>query len=678
MVTMATVRQLPSADLRVRREMAVFAHGGVGFRGGRMVSAQQVFPVDYEVEVSQRLVEAAKRGDLSAAIECLADPCVDVNFVGAVSLKIRKAVVVLHEESADEVRIEYEELRTYVSALFLAAHSADIQLARKLLSAGADVNQKLFLGFAMTAAAKEAHADMAELLLKSGASQQACEEALLEACCHGHATVVDLLMASDLIRPRVAVRGLIMSSARGFVNVVESLLKHGVDANATGRLLLQSAKPPLHTNADCSALIAAVVSRQVSIVKKLLEAGAETDVETRLGGWSWDRATGEEIRVGAGLAEPYGPAWCAIEYFESSGTILGLLLREHPLNAISNGRALLHHAILCSNVPAVDLLLKAGADPDLLARSAPAPRPIHLAARLGRSEILRRLLAAGCHVDSRMGSGHTALTVAAVHGQRECLCILALAGADFGLVSHCRLSKERRDLLEGVMLELTLENSGAAGRFCALHCAARRGDQNAVVQLLQSRCFGVDVADADGYTPLMLAAKEGHVGVCRLLIASGARCGVSTGRGETVLSLARGEAEGVILDELARALVVGGAALKKHTKEGRGKPHVRTARMVDGEGVLTWGEGRRRNVVCCEAEVGPSSGFVKNRKGKADVAEPGLFRVRTVDGREVHFSCLAGGAEAARLWVRGVRLLFQSTCKQVFFSKSKVCIPNPS
>lgn len=44
-----------------------------------------------------------------------------------------------------------------------------------------------------------------------------------------------------------------------------------MDANATDRVLLQSCKPSLHTNADCTALVAAVVSRQISVVRLLLK-----------------------------------------------------------------------------------------------------------------------------------------------------------------------------------------------------------------------------------------------------------------------------------------------------------------------------------------------------------------------------------------------------------------------
>lgn len=98
-----------------------------------MFSSKQVFPVNYEEEVSQRLLEACHSGDQSLALECIGDPSVDINFVGAVSLKIRKAELILHNESASEVRLEFEESKTDVTALFLAVHAGNANLVKKLL-----------------------------------------------------------------------------------------------------------------------------------------------------------------------------------------------------------------------------------------------------------------------------------------------------------------------------------------------------------------------------------------------------------------------------------------------------------------------------------------------------------------------------------------------------------------
>ncbi|KAK9108440.1 hypothetical protein Syun_024451 [Stephania yunnanensis] len=435
--------------------MTVFSHSGGGFLAGK-----QVFPVDYESEVSQRLVEASHSGDLKSAFECIADPFVDVNFIAAVCLKSRTTEIVTHDESADEVRIEYEEFRTDVTALFLAAHAGNLALVRKLLaytglpvpklglmrnqnkstaqvimdgfsikcgetlkSVGANVNQKLFRGFATTAAVREGHLDILEILLKAGASQPACEEALLEASRLGHARLAELLMGSDMIRPHVAVHALVTACCRGFLDVVDTLLKCGVDANATDRVLLKSSKPSLHTNADCTPLVAVIVSRQVSIVHHLLQIGARTDIKVGLGAWSWDSNTGEEFKVGAGLAEPYPVAWCAVEYFEASGAILHKLLQRFSPNATIHGRALIHHAILCGNVGAVDVLLHCGANSELPVKTTRGIefRPLHMAARIGLDSIVQRLIDARCDLNSRTESGETAAMICAKFRRAECL-----------------------------------------------------------------------------------------------------------------------------------------------------------------------------------------------------------------------------------------------------------------
>lgn len=87
------------------------------------------------------------------------------------------------------------------------------------------MNQKLFRGFSTTAAAREGHQEILEVLLKAGASQLACEETLLEASCHGHARSVELLMGSDLIRPHIAMHAFFTACCRGYVDVVNVLMK---------------------------------------------------------------------------------------------------------------------------------------------------------------------------------------------------------------------------------------------------------------------------------------------------------------------------------------------------------------------------------------------------------------------------------------------------------------------
>ena len=502
-----------------------------------------------------------------------------------------------------------------------------------------------------------------------------------------------------------------------------------------------------------------------------------------LGAWSWDNSTGEELRVGAGLGEPYAITWCAVEYFESSGTILRMLLQNVSLNTQHRGRSLLHHAILCGNIDAVRTLLECGADVECPVKTRKTEFcPIHMAARLGLSAINQCLVDFGCDLNSITECGDTALMICAKYKQEKCLKVLMEAGADLGLVNAagqsassiaesnrwsldfqqavletirngkmpkstntavfsplmfaaqagdtealrtvigsggfdldyqddngftavmvtaskghveafrllvyagadvklCNKSGQtaitlsqlnhNRDLFEKVMLEFALERGNRnAGGFYALHCAARRGDLDAV-KLLSSKGYDVNIPDGDSYTPLMLAAREGHGLICELLISHGANCNAKNAKGETALSLARKStggqnyAEAVILDELARKLVLGGAYVQKHTKAGKGSPHGKEIRMLGSAGVLRWGNSSRRNVICCGAELGPSAGFRRNRRNKGDADEPGMFRVLTIKKKEVHFVC-EGGLEAAELWVRGIKLV----TKEASFGKS--------
>ncbi|OMP05564.1 hypothetical protein COLO4_08759 [Corchorus olitorius] len=670
-----------------------------------------------------------------------------------------------------------------VAVIFLSDEESII--LTMLESIGADVNQKLFKGYATTVAVREGHLEILEILLKAGASQPACEEALLEASCHGQARFAELLMGSDFIRPHVAVHALVSACCRGYVEVVDTLMKCGVDATASHRQLLLSSKPALHTNIDCSALVASVVSRQVSVVHLLLQAGIPTNIKVSLGAWSWDTTTGEEYRVGAGLAEPYAISWCAVEYFEDSGAILRMLLRHLNLETPHYGRTLLHHAILCGNAGAVKVLLDCGADVECPVKTMKTEfRPIHMAARLGLSAAIQCLIDSGCDINSRTDSGDTALMVCAKYKHEECLKVLTGAGADFGLLNvscqsassiaksnrwslgfqqtvldvikvgkipessnvsvfsplmfvaqagdvealkaligrgevdldyqddngfsavmiaalkghveafrllvyagaDVKLSNKSgetaitlselnpsRDLFEKVMLEFALEKGNRnAGGFYALHCAARHGDLDAA-RLLTSRGYDVNVPDGDGYTPLMLAAKEGHGSMCELLISHGANCDLKNAKGETALSLARksarlkNEAESVILDELARKLVTRGARVTKHTKRGKGNPHEKDVKMDGTVGVLQWGKSSRRNVICREAELGPSPVFERNRQSKGDAKEPGVFRVVTTKNKELHFVC-EGGFEMAELWVRGIKLV---TREAIFGSQKR-------
>ncbi|XP_062109536.1 uncharacterized protein LOC133821015 [Humulus lupulus] len=535
--------------------MTVFGNSNAA--AGYTAVRAQVFPVvDYETEVSQRLVDAAHHHNNAKSAhydELIGDPFVDVNYVGTVSFKCKKTEIVVRGELAHHVVVEYEEFNTNVTALFLASHSGNLTLVRKLLSVGADVNQRVFRGYPTTAAVREGHLKIVEVLIGCGASQQACEEALLEASYLGLARPAEMLMASEMIRYRAAVHALVSASCRGFVDVVCALLKCGVDANATDRLLLQSSKPFLHANVNCCALVAAIVSRQINVVRVLLQAGVRTDIEVNLGAWSWDVDTGEDFRVGAGLAEAYSVTWCAVEYYEASGAILTMLLQHLSPNTPHLGRTLIHHAILCNNAKAVDVLLSCGADveaPTKTASKIDSQRPIHLAARLGSSQILRHLIKAGCNVNSVTGEhGDSALMICTRYKSEKCLKVLAAAGADFSLVnsttgeSASSIAESSKWSLGFQQAVLDVIRDGVVVKstndavFSPLMFVTRANDIEALKKLIEREGVDLDRQDKNGFSAAMVAAKTGHLEVFKLLLHAGADMKLRNKHGETAFKL---------------------------------------------------------------------------------------------------------------------------------------------
>lgn len=115
--------------------MAVFTNPTTG---GSFLAEKRVFPVrlrsGYEAElISQQLVDAVHADDLELALGLISNLFVDVNFIGTVCLKSRKTELVLNGENASEVRVEFEEFKTDVTALFLAARNGNLTLVKKLL-----------------------------------------------------------------------------------------------------------------------------------------------------------------------------------------------------------------------------------------------------------------------------------------------------------------------------------------------------------------------------------------------------------------------------------------------------------------------------------------------------------------------------------------------------------------
>ncbi|KAL5065764.1 hypothetical protein RYX36_027501, partial [Vicia faba] len=314
---------------------------------------------------------------------------------------------------------------------------------------------------------------------------------------------------------------LVIVSMLAYFCFLEQLLQ-GVDINAIDRILLQSSKPFLHTNVDCNALFAAVVSRQINVVKLLLQVGVRLDIKVKLGAWSWETDTGEEFRVGVGLAEPFPITWCAVEYFESTSTILNMLLHHLSPNSFHMGRTLLHHTIICNNERALNVLLNNGVDTELALQTTEEETnlyPIHMAARLGLCNILQCLINGNCNLDSQTKLGDTALMVCTRYKHEKCLRVLVSSGADLGIVNsfgHCATStatsihwtKEYQKAVLDIIRARKVVKSSNASRFSSLLFVTHANDIEALKKVVENRNINLDEQNESGFSAVMISSSE--------------------------------------------------------------------------------------------------------------------------------------------------------------------------
>jgi len=163
------------------------------------------------------------------------------------------------------------------------------------------------------------------------------------------------------------------------------------------------------------------------------------------------------------------------------------------------------------HVDVVKLLIESGSDVDL--RSERNRTALHMAVWNQRSRITKLLLRAGCDTDVRDRYGDTPLMLCARRGYVEILKILIMCGSDLNKKSH--------------------END------TALHYAARHGHLSCI-QLLLAQLPQIDIEATTiwGFTPLALAAMNGHPDVVLTLISAGANIMARDRSEKTVLHYA--------------------------------------------------------------------------------------------------------------------------------------------
>ncbi|OWK05046.1 ANKRD35, partial [Cervus elaphus hippelaphus] len=176
--------------------------------------------------------------------------------------------------------------------------------------------------------------------------------------------------------------------------------------------------------------------------------------------------------------------------------------------------------------------------------------PFHLAASKGLTECLTILLANGADINSKNEDGSTALHLATISCQPQCVKVLLQYDESWFYNRYNRVGDDSvNTMLHAASLCDCLqhganEDAVDAENRSPLHWAASSGCASSVLLLCDHEAF-LDVLDNDGRTPLMIASLGGHAAICSQLLQRGARVNVTDKNDKSALILAceKGSAE---------------------------------------------------------------------------------------------------------------------------------------
>ena len=234
--------------------------------------------------------------------------------------------------------------------------------------------------------------------------------------------------------------------------------------------------------------------------------------------------------VPAHAAEGDAPLLDAVRAGDTT-SVRALLGQGADVNAAEpDGTTALHWASYRDDVATVDLLLSAGADVD--ASNRYGVRPLSLASEGGYAETLASLLDAGAD-PSLMTGGVPPVMSAARTGNVEAVTVLARHGADVNASETLRG--------QTALMWAAAENHPAVTRTLIdlganLHARSDGGGFERA-QALESVQLNLQKI-AEGFTPLLFAARQGALGTTRVLVSAGADVNETAPRGSNALLIA--------------------------------------------------------------------------------------------------------------------------------------------
>ena len=415
----------------------------------------------------------------------------DLEFLRELAAHLRKEPPGYKEEDERTESVADEIDRGLRNLLFHSIARGEVEEVEALLDKGLDIHCENRVGWGtMIVAADHGQLRVAEVLLQRGADPTkgtiGYRRPLHFAAEHGHEGIVRLLLDQPLVdinaRDHTGQTALFKAADNGRHEVVTLLLQQpNINPNETSD---QGFTPLLQT----------VFNRHTEVIRLLLARG---DVDPNRA----DTANGQT------------PLWMAAT---TTDEILQMMLDREDIRINKPGRwgkTPLYQAVQHGTVTAAQMLLKAGADPNI--PSEDEITPLIIVVTQGREEHLELLLAqTGINIDDQNIVGDSALHLACLNGNAKLIRIL---------LAHSPPPH--------------IEAKNKEGR-TPLHLAAENGHKVAAKLLLKAKAV-IDAQDSKGNTPLSLAAVAGHDAVARFLLESGADPEVADEDEETPLEKAR-------------------------------------------------------------------------------------------------------------------------------------------
>ncbi|MDY6982047.1 MAG: ankyrin repeat domain-containing protein, partial [Pseudomonadota bacterium] len=262
-------------------------------------------------------------------------------------------------------------------------------------------------------------------------------------------------------------------------------------------------KPRLHAPCICSFALLVFLLASVSVnAGPIADAAQQGDLAT----------VRQLLQQGADVNEPQIDGSTALHWAaQANDTTLVRVLIEAGADASARNRVgapPLLPASINGNADILALLLDAGADPNQTV-SATGDTPLMLAARTGLTDAIDVLLAHGADVNARETWGHTTpLMWAVAENHADAARVLIQHGADIEARSVYVPPDTGRGFEGGLPRERRPEEVGPV------------------------------VLASGEFTPLLLAARDGHVEASKVLVEAGADVNAIAADGKNALSLA--------------------------------------------------------------------------------------------------------------------------------------------